>query len=238
VFEPFARPCGYLNLHYVCFTQYDITINAPVAYPPQDLANTLGEVVSKAGLQQLRIAETEKYAHVTFFFNGGIEEAYPGEERILIPSPKVATYNLKPEMSACEISEKVLERIHEKEYDLIVLNYANPDMVGHTGQLEAGIKAIETVDYCLDMIIGPIVDKGGAILITADHGNAEQMEDKLTNQPLTSHTSNMVPVILVGKGTENLKLRHGALKDVAPTILDLMGLPKPPEMTGESLIVR
>ena len=238
VFEPFARPGGYLDLHYVCFTQYDVTIKAPVAYPPQDLANTLGEVVSKAGLQQLRIAETEKYAHVTFFFNGGIEEAYPGEERILIPSPKVATYNLKPEMSACEISEKVLERIQEKEYDLIVLNYANPDMVGHTGQLEAGIKAIETVDYCLDMIIGPIVEKGGAILITADHGNAEQMVDEVTNQPLTSHTSNPVPVILVGKGTENLKLRNGALKDVAPTILELMGLPKPPEMTGESLIIR
>lgn len=237
VFEPFERPGGYLNLHYVCMTQYDITLDAPVAFPPQNLDNTLGEVVSKAGLKQLRIAETEKYAHVTFFFNGGVEEAYPGEERILIESPKVATYNLKPEMSAWQISDKVVEKIRETSYDLIVLNYANPDMVGHTGQLQACVCAIECIDGCMDKVIKEVLEQGGAVLVTADHGNAEEMIDSQTGDPQTAHSANLVPVILVGKGTEKLRLRNGALRDIAPTVLELMGLPKPPEMEGESLII-
>jgi len=237
VFEPFERPGGYLNLHYVCMTQYDITLDAPVAFPPQNLDNTLGEVVSKAGLKQLRIAETEKYAHVTFFFNGGVEEAYPGEERILIESPKVATYNLKPEMSAWQISDKVVEKIRETSYDLIVLNYANADMVGHTGQLQACVCAIECIDGCMDKVIKEVLEQGGAVLVTADHGNAEEMIDSQTGDPQTAHSANLVPVILVGKGTEKLRLRNGALRDIAPTVLELMGLPKPPEMEGESLII-
>lgn len=236
VFEPFIRPGGFLDLHYVCMTQYDITIDAPVAYMPQNLDNTLGEVVSKAGLRQLRIAETEKYAHVTFFFNGGIEEAYAGEERLLVESPKVATYNLKPEMSACLVSEKAVEKVRETPYELVVLNYANADMVGHTGQLNACVFAIETVDTCMDSVIQAILDLGGAVLITADHGNAESMLDHDTHQPMTAHTSNKVPAILVASGLENVRLRNGALKDVAPTVLELMGLEKPPEMEGESLI--
>jgi len=237
-FKAFERPGGYLNLHYVCFTQYDITLNAKIAFPPQNLDNTLGEVVSDAGLKQLRIAETEKYAHVTFFFNGGLEEPYPGEDRVLIPSPKVATYNLQPEMSAFKVTEKVIEMIKAKDYDLIVMNYANPDMVGHTGQLQAAVEAVETVDTCLHSVIAPVLDRGGIILITADHGNAELMLDPQTQQPLTAHTSNMVPVILVGKELENIVLKNGSLKDIAPTVLELMGLEKPLEMTGESLIIR
>lgn len=237
-FTFFSRPGGDLNLFYVCMTQYDINIKAPVAYPPQNLENTLGEFVSEAGLRQLRIAETEKYAHITFFFNGGVEEAFPGEDRVLIESPKVATYNLQPEMSACKISEKLLEILKEDDYDLIILNYANPDMVGHTGQLNACITAIETVDTCMDMIIGPVVDRGGAVVITADHGNAEQMIDTKTNQPLTAHTSNLVPVVLICREPAGVKLRDGDLQDVAPTLLELMGLEKPGEMTGQSLILR
>lgn len=237
-FIPFFRPGGYLDLHYVCFTQYDITLEAPVAFMPQNLDNTLGEVVSRAGLKQLRIAETEKYAHVTFFFNGGIEKAYPNEERILINSPKVATYNLQPEMSACQVSDKVVEMIREKEYDLIVLNYANPDMVGHTGQLDACVMAIETVDTCMGQVIENVFNKGGAVLITADHGNAESMVDSETNQPMTAHTSNIVPVILVAPNLGTIQLRNGSLEDVAPTLLELMGLEKPEEMTGNSLIKR
>lgn len=238
-FAAFQRPGGFLDLHFVCFTQYDITLRAPVAFAPQNLENTLGEVVSEAGLTQLRIAETEKYAHVTFFFNGGVEEPYPGEERVLIPSPQVATYNLKPEMSACQISDKVLEKIREKAYDLIVINYANPDMVGHTGQLDAAVRAVETVDNCLSRLLDPILEMGGAVLITADHGNVEQMLDPETKEPLTAHTSNLVPVILVTKEPPgSLHLENGSLEDVAPTVLELMGLAKPEEMTGKSLIKR
>ena len=237
-FHAFDRSGGFLNLHYVCFTQYDITIDAPVAFLPQNLDNTLGEVVSAAGSKQLRIAETEKYAHVTFFFNGGVEEPYPGEDRVLIPSPQVATYNLQPAMSACKITDKVIEVMKQADYDLIVINYANPDMVGHTGQFEAAVEAVEAVDSCLDKVLGYALERDGILLITADHGNAEYMIDSVTQQPLTAHTTNLVPVILVGRDAQSMRLRDGSLKDVAPTILELMGLEKPTEMTGESLIIR
>ncbi len=235
-FTEFTRVGGFPNVHYVCFTQYDAKIKASVAFPPQDLENTLGEVVSKAGLKQLRIAETEKYAHVTFFFNGGIEKAYPGEDRELIPSPKVATYNLQPEMSACQVTEKVIEKIKGNLYQLIVLNYANPDMVGHTGQLEACLTAVETVDRCLKRVIETVLQQGGIVLVTADHGNAEHMIDLETHKPLTAHTSNLVPCILVGKDSGLIRLRDGSLQDIAPTLLALLGIEKPAEMTGESLI--
>lgn len=237
-FTEFNRPGGYLNLHYVCMTLYDLTLEAPVAFPPQNLENTLGEVISKNGLRQLRIAETEKYAHVTFFFNGGQEETFPGEDRILIPSPKVATYNLKPEMSACEVTRKVIEMLHEDKYHFFVLNYANADMVGHTGSFEAAVQAIEAVDKCIGQVVEAFLQKSGIILITADHGNAEEMVDRETGTPQTAHSSNLVPVILVGEGMEKYKLRDGSLKDVAPTILEMLNIPKPQEMEGESLIVR
>jgi 2,3-bisphosphoglycerate-independent phosphoglycerate mutase len=237
-FPYFQRPKGYLDLHYVCLTQYDITLNASVAFPPQNLDKTLGEVVSAAGLKQMRIAETEKYAHVTFFFNGGLENPYIGEDRVLIPSPKVATYNLKPEMSAVEVTDKALEIIAENKHDLIVLNYANPDMVGHTGQFDAAITAIETVDRNLDRLVEPILEKGGVIIITADHGNAESMLEPGTQQIVTAHTSNVVPLILVGKELQGIDLREGSLQDIAPTIMELLGLEKPKDMTGESLIIR
>lgn len=235
-FSAFSRTGGYLKLHYVCFTQYDITLDAPIAFPPQNLNNTLGEVISAAGLKQMRIAETEKYAHVTFFFNGGLEEPYFGEERTLIASPQVATYNMQPEMSAVEVTDKVLEIINENKYDLIVLNYANPDMVGHTGQIEAAVAAIETVDSCLGRILDPVLEKGGAVIVTADHGNAECMLDLANKQCVTSHTSNLVPFILAAYGLQNRVLNEGSLQDIAPTILELIGLTKPVEMTGQSLI--
>jgi 2,3-bisphosphoglycerate-independent phosphoglycerate mutase len=184
----------------------------------------------------LRIAETEKYAHVTFFFNGGVETVYPGEDRVLIQSPKVATYDMKPEMSAPEVTDEVIKRIDSGNYDLIVLNYANPDMVGHTGIFEAAVAAIETVDRCLGRVVGETLKKGGAVLITADHGNAEQMVDYENGGPFTAHTIDPVPFIAAGLG--NIKLRNGRLADIAPTILDIMGLEKPPEMTGTSLIER
>ncbi len=224
-----------LKLYYVCFTQYDETIpNVHIAFKPESLKNTFGEYVSKNGLTQLRIAETEKYAHVTFFFNGGEEKQYKGEDRILIPSPKVETYDMKPEMSAIEVTEKVVEAINKDKYDCIILNYANPDMVGHTGNLDAAIKAIETIDSCAMQVVNAVEEKNGIILITADHGNAEQMIDYKTGEPHTAHTTNPVPLILVG--VEGAKLKEGKLADLAPTMLDLMELPKPEEMTGESLI--
>jgi 2,3-bisphosphoglycerate-independent phosphoglycerate mutase len=236
-FAGFVRPGGFPQVHYVCFTQYDLNIDAPVAFPPQDLANTLGEVVSKAGLKQLRIAETEKYAHVTFFFNGGVEKANPGEERVLVPSPKVATYNLQPEMSAPEVTKQVVQKLKETDYGLVVLNFANPDMVGHTGNLEACIKAIETVDCCLQKVVEAVLAQNGVVLITADHGNAEYMIDCETKKCLTAHTTNCVPCILVGNKVKQMSLRDGSLQDIAPTLLELMGLEKPVEMTGESLII-
>ncbi|MHB8158633.1 MAG: 2,3-bisphosphoglycerate-independent phosphoglycerate mutase, partial [Desulfocucumaceae bacterium] len=219
-FTGFIRAGGWLNLHYVCLTQYDITLQCPVAFPPQNLNNTLGEIVSAAGLKQLRIAETEKYAHVTFFFNGGVEKPYPGEDRVLIASPKVATYDLQPEMSAVEITDNVLEIIKDNKYDLIVLNYANPDMVGHTGELSAAVLAIEAVDKCIRRLVEPIGEKGGAVIITADHGNAEYMTDDATQQCVTAHTSNPVPLILVNKDSANFQLREGSLQDIAPTVLE------------------
>ena len=226
-----------LNLYFVCFTQYDESMpNVQVAFKPEILENTFGEYISHKGLTQLRIAETEKYAHVTFFFNGGEEKQYSGEDRILIPSPKVETYDMQPEMSAEEVTVKVVEAIKSGKYNSIILNYANPDMVGHTGNLEAAIKAIETLDECVQKIVDVVKEKQGVLLITADHGNSEQMVDYETKEPFTSHTTNPVPLILVGK--ENVALKEGKLADLAPTMLDIMGLEKPKEMTGESIIIK
>ena len=224
-----------LDLYYVCFTQYDETIpNVQVAFKPEALVNTFGEYVSKKGLTQLRIAETEKYAHVTFFFNGGAEKQYKGEDRILIPSPKVQTYDLKPEMSAIEVTDKVVKAINSDKYNCIILNYANPDMVGHTGSLEATIKAIETIDGCVERVVKAMEEKQGVILMTADHGNAEQMIDYKTGEPHTAHTTNPVPLVLIGM--QGVKLKEGKLADLAPTMLNIIGLEKPDEMTGENLI--
>ena len=226
-----------MKLDYVCFTQYDETMpNVKVAFKPERLVNTFGEYVSKQGLNQLRIAETEKYAHVTFFFNGGEEKQYPGEDRILVPSPKVETYDMKPEMSAYEVTDKVLEAIQNDKYDNIILNYANTDMDGHTGSLEAAIKAVEAVDECVGKVVSLVEEKQGNLIITADHGNAEQMIDYKTGEPHTAHTTNPVPIVLVTPDT-TLKLKSGGkLADLAPTMLDLMHLDKPEEMTGESLL--
>jgi 2,3-bisphosphoglycerate-independent phosphoglycerate mutase len=206
----------------------------PALFPPAELADTLGEIASKAGLKQLRIAETEKYAHVTFFFNGGEERLFPGEERILVPSPKVATYDLKPEMSAYEVTDKLVAAIEADTFDLIVVNFANTDMVGHTGDLGAAVKAVEAVDRCLGRLRAAVEARGGAMLITADHGNAETMTDPVTGEPHTAHTLNRVPVIVVGAAGRAVK--DGELADVAPTLLDLMELPKPAVMTGHSLL--
>jgi len=233
-FNGFKRE--YFPLYYVCFTNYDATIeNVNIAFKEEELKNTFGEVIAKNGLKQLRIAETEKYAHVTFFFNGGEEKQYEGEERILIPSPKVATYDLQPEMSAVEVTDNVVEAINSEKFDTIILNYANPDMVGHTGNLDAAIKALETIDKCVERVVTAIQEKEGVVLITADHGNSEQMIDYTTGEPHTAHTTNVVPLILVGK---EAKLKEGKLADLAPTILDIMGIEKPQEMTGESLIIK
>ena len=225
------------KVHFVCMTQYEDTICAPIAFPQQNLKNTLGEILSQHGLKQLRIAETEKYAHVTFFFNGGLEEPQPGEERILIPSPKVATYNLQPEMSAPELTQTLLEQLRKNTHDVIILNFANPDMVGHTGVFDATIKAVETVDRCLGEIYDELKKMDGTLLVTADHGNAEAKLDLETDLPLTAHSTNWVPFILVNDKYKGLKLREGgALCDVAPTLLEILDIPKPEEMTGQSLL--
>ena len=223
------------NIFLVIMTQYDDTIpHTNIAYPENRPTNTLGEILEKNHLRQLRIAETEKYAHVTFFFNGGREVMFEGEDRILVQSPKVATYDLKPEMSAPEITENLIEKLRENIYDCIILNFANPDMVGHTGVIPAAIKAVETVDNCIGKILKEIKKLGGALLITADHGNCDMMLTK-DNKPITSHTTNKVPFILYG--VENIKLRsEGALCDIAPTILELLNIKQPKEMTGKSLI--
>jgi 2,3-bisphosphoglycerate-independent phosphoglycerate mutase len=220
---------------FVCLSEYDVRFNAPTAFAPQSLHNLLGEIISREGLHQLRIAETEKYAHVTFFFNGGIEKPFPNEDRILIPSPKVATYDLQPEMSAPELTSKLIAAIKSGRYDLIICNFANPDMVGHSGNLAATIKAIETIDHCLGQIQKTLAEAGGELLITADHGNAEMMYDHSTHQAHTAHTSNLVPFIYVGRKAEIIN-KNGKLSDIAPTLLTLMNLPKPQEMTGQSLL--
>ncbi len=228
-----------MNLYYVCFTSYDETMpNVHIAFKKEPLKNTFGEVVSEAGLTQLRIAETEKYAHVTFFFNGGEEKQYPGEDRILVPSPKVETYDMKPEMSAYEVTDKVCEALENDKYDVVILNFANTDMVGHTGSLQAAIKAVEAVDECVGRIVKIIEEKQGNLLITADHGNAEQMIDYKTGEPHTAHTTNPVPIILVTANKEYKLKENGKLADLAPTMLDLMGIKQPEEMTGESLLIR
>ncbi|MEN8904816.1 MAG: 2,3-bisphosphoglycerate-independent phosphoglycerate mutase [Clostridiales bacterium] len=234
-FDGFKR--DNLNTHYVTMTQYDKTLeNVSVAFKPEKLNNTFAEFISKKGLKQLRIAETEKYAHVTFFFNGGIETLYEGEDRALIKSPDVATYDLKPEMSAYEVTDEVIKRIESEKYDVIILNYANPDMVGHTGYFDAAVKAIETVDICLGRVVEAIQKQNGVALITADHGNVEQMIDYDNGGPFTAHTTNDVPLIGVGLG--NMKLKDGKLADLAPTLLELLELKKPKEMTGESLLLK
>ncbi|WP_292388489.1 2,3-bisphosphoglycerate-independent phosphoglycerate mutase [Methanosarcina sp. UBA5] len=225
------------KVYFVCMTQYDETLDLPIAFPPIKLENVLGEVLSKNRLIQLRIAETEKYAHVTYFLNGGEEKSYRGEDRCLIPSPKIATYDLKPEMSAYEITDEVIRRIQSGKYDVIVLNFANMDMVGHTGILEAAVKAVEAVDKCIGRIVEALKEKGGVALITADHGNAEQMIDLETGEPHTAHTSNPVKCIYFGN-SEVKALKNGKLCDVAPTILELLGIPRPQEMTGKSLLVK
>jgi 2,3-bisphosphoglycerate-independent phosphoglycerate mutase len=226
-----------LTIHLVNMTQYDEKLKTPVAFPPNKLKNILPEVLSKRDLKQLRIAETEKYAHVTFFFNGGEETPFEGEDRILVHSPKVPTYDLKPEMSAYEVTDKVVPAIESKKYDFILLNYANPDMVGHTGILEAAIKAIEAVDTCVGRVVVAVKKAGGIAMVTADHGNAEMMVDYDNGEPFTAHTTDLVPFILVKDGF-NGKLRpRGILADVAPTILYLTGIPKPSEMDGQNLIM-
>ena len=228
-----------MNVYFVCFTSYDETMpNVHIAFKKEVLHNTFGEVVSKAGLTQLRIAETEKYAHVTFFFNKKKKKQYPGEDRILVPSPKVETYDQKPEMSAYEVTDKVVDALENDKYDVVILNFANTDMVGHTGSLEAAIKAVEAVDECVGKIVKVIEEKKGNLIITADHGNAEQMIDYKTGEPHTAHTTNPVPIILVSANPEYKLKENGKLADLAPTMLDLMGIEQPKEMTGESLLVK
>ncbi len=223
-----------LNVAFVCMTQYDATIDAAVAFPPETLVNTLGEVLAKNNLRQLRIAETEKYAHVTFFFNGGVETPNVLEDRVLIPSPQVATYDLQPEMSAYEVTDKLLTLLDEDKYDVVILNFANPDMVGHTGVMDAAVKAMEAVDTCVGKIVKKVLALGGAVCITADHGNLEKMYDEETNQPYTAHTTNPVPFLMVS--ALRPKLHEGILADIAPTLLELLGIAQPAEMTGHSLI--
>ena len=233
-FDGFKREKVIDDLKYICMTEYDATMpNVEIAYPPEKIVNTLGEYISGLGLKQLRIAETEKYAHVTFFFNGGVEAPNPGEDRILVPSPKVATYDLQPEMSAYEVTDRVLEQIEADKYDVIILNFANSDMVGHTGVMEAAIKAIETLNACVPKICDAILEKGGQVLLTADHGNSDVMLDEDGNV-VTSHSLNQVPLIHISDSPKKLK-SGGKLADIAPTLLHLMGLPVPPEMTGDVL---
>ncbi len=234
-FNGFQRKKGFFPVQFVCTTCYDASMpNVEVAYPSEALKNVFGEYISKLGLTQLRIAETEKYAHVTFFFNGGVETVFPGEDRVLIPSPKVATYDMKPDMSANEVAAACVERIESGNYDVIILNFANCDMVGHTGVYEAARLAVETVDRCVGQVVEATSKMGGITLITADHGNSEQMFQDDGVSPMTAHTTNPVPFCIVGA---SVQLRDGILADIAPTMLDLMGLEKPEEMNGKTLIV-
>lgn len=234
-FSGFERKNGFFPVCYVCMTEYDATMpNVQVCYGREKLTNIFGEYISNLGLTQLRIAETEKYAHVTFFFNGGVEAEFPGEDRVLIPSPKVTTYDEKPEMSAYELTEEVVKKIESGAYDVIILNYANCDMVGHTGNYEAACKAVETMDICVNRVVEASSRMGGVCLITADHGNCEKMFEP-DGKPFTAHTTNRVPFAITGA---DVKLRDGVLADLAPTMLDLMGLEQPAEMTGTTLIVK
>ncbi|NNE75067.1 MAG: 2,3-bisphosphoglycerate-independent phosphoglycerate mutase [Acidimicrobiales bacterium] len=222
---------------YLCMTEYDADFDLPVAFPSTTPAQILAEVVASAGLTQLRAAETEKYAHVTFFFNAGVEEPFPGEDRLLVPSPRdVDTYDHKPEMSAIEVTDRLLNKLRDESFDFVLVNYANPDMVGHTGVLDAAIKAVEVIDDCLERVCGAVLEAGGDVLITADHGNCELMRDPSTGQPHTAHTTNPVPLHWVSDHTDGRTLRNGGLADLAPTVLELLGLPQPAEMTGRSLL--
>ena len=234
-FDGFARSRVPRLGYYCTLTSYGEEFShIPAAFPPQTVANGFGEYIAKRGLKQLRIAETEKYAHVTYFFNGGIETPYPGEDRILVPSPKVATYDLKPEMSAFEVTDKLVAAIKGRKYDAIICNYANGDMVGHTGNLKAATRAVEVLDECIGRAVTAMQETGGEVLITADHGNAETMLDPQTNQAHTAHTLNLVPLLYIGRKARIAG--HGALRDVAPTLLAMMGLPQPPEMSGKAMI--
>jgi 2,3-bisphosphoglycerate-independent phosphoglycerate mutase len=230
-FERKRRP----KVEYVCMTEYKDTFHLPMAFPPEPLRNILGDVLAAHALKQLRIAETEKYAHVTFFFNGGVEEPVVGEDRVLIPSPKVATYDLRPEMSAVELTAELIGRLQSEQYDVVICNYANPDMVGHTGSIPAAIKAVETVDVCVGQVLDVVRKLGGAALVTADHGNAEKMRDE-QGAPYTAHTTFPVEIFYVGTDQARWKLHSGILADVAPTMLSLLGLQAPAEMTGRSLL--
>ncbi|HWR37919.1 MAG TPA: 2,3-bisphosphoglycerate-independent phosphoglycerate mutase [Patescibacteria group bacterium] len=236
VFVGFERRTGRIPLHYATMTEYDETFSVPVAYPPNHPTGTLGEIFSKAGKTQLRIAETEKYAHVTYFFSGGEETPFKGEERILVPSPKVATYDLQPEMSAREVTDQAVAEIRAGKHDLIILNYANGDMVGHTGLLAAAIEAVRVVDECVGRIVDAVREQNGITMITADHGNADMMRDPVSGEPFTAHTTNPVPFILVSDRHRNCRLRPGILADIAPTILELTGLAPTAAMTGQSLL--
>ena len=238
-FSGFERKNGFIKLTYVVFTDYDVTIpNKLVAFPKVEITNTFGEFLAEKRLKQLRTAETEKYAHVTFFFNGGVEEPNPGEDRKLVNSPKVATYDLKPEMSAYEVCDGLVNAIKSQEYDVIIINYANPDMVGHTGVLEAAIKAIEAVDECVGRTVDALKEVDGQMFICADHGNAEMLIDYETGEPFTAHTTNPVPFILVNYDDAYTLREGGCLADIAPTLIEMMGLEKPAEMTGESLLIK
>lgn len=237
-FDGFSREKGFFTLNYVCFTEYDQAMpNVSVAFPPQNLENTLGEYISRLGLTQLRIAETEKYAHVTFFFNGGVEEPYEGEDRVLIPSPQVATYDLAPEMSAAEVTDELINRIKSGAYDLIIANYASPDMIGHTGDFEATVRGVEFVDTCVGRVMEAILETGASMLLCADHGNPDKMLDE-AGEPFTAHTTNPVPIAIINYPEASGIREGGKLCDIAPTVLDMMGLDKPKEMTGQSVLVR
>ncbi len=236
-FDGFQRKAVRKNIYYVTFKQYDATFPFPVAFEPQPLVNLLGEVLDKNGIKQFRTAETEKYAHVTFFFNGGIDEPNKLETRVLINSPKVATYDLQPEMSAPAVCEQVLNALDNKDYGFILVNFANPDMVGHTGVMEAAVKACETVDECVGKIVKKAKENNAAVILTADHGNAECMEDAVTHAPYTAHTTNPVPLFIINAGNIELK-KTGALCDIAPTVLELLEIEKPKEMDGNSLIAK
>lgn len=234
-FNEFTRPQEHPDeLYYVCMTEYDEDFDLPVAFPQMTVENGMGSVLSRHGLSQLRIAETEKYAHVTFFFNGGEEKELEGEDRVLIDSPQISTYDKKPEMSAPEVTDKVLELIEKEKYDVIILNYANPDMVGHTGDFEAAVKAVEAVNEGVSRVVPAILEKGGQVLLTADHGNAEKMQEE-DGSPFTAHTTNRVPLFYLG-GPRGVDIKDGILADIAPTMLDILGIDRPEEMTGDSLL--